>query len=188
MRIAFVSYEYFGVAAGGGIGTYVRFASQMLARRGHSVAVFTNAEGARDERFDQEVEVYSVSATRREFASSILRVFERQHRSRPFDLLEGPEYGADGRVIAEAFPELPLVVRLHTPTFLINEINARYLSRYSKARFILGGLRRGVIPKPFWRYDIASDTERIHTLRADEISAPSAAHFAYFYGKGGIYP
>ena len=49
MRVAFISYEYFGGAEGGGIGTYVRFASQMLARRGHSVAVFTSATGAHDD-------------------------------------------------------------------------------------------------------------------------------------------
>ena len=48
MRIAFISYEYFGVAEGGGIGTYVRFASEMLAQRGHSVAVFTSAKNTHE--------------------------------------------------------------------------------------------------------------------------------------------
>ena len=183
MGVAFISYEFFGGAEGGGIGTYVRFASQMLAHRGHSVAVFTSASEPHDE-LDEGVEVYSATSTRDQFASSILPVFERHHAARPFDLIEGPEYGADASAIAKSFPELPLVVRLHTATSVINEINARYLSTYSKARFILGGIRRGVFPKPFWRYEMASDAERTHTLCADEITAPSESILALLGGGG----
>ena len=65
---------------------------------------------------DEALEVYSVPATRSQFASSILAVFERCHASRPFDVIEGPEYGADAAEVAKAFPALPLVVKLHTPT------------------------------------------------------------------------
>ena len=127
-----------------------------------------------------------MSATRDQFASSILHVFERHHADRSFDLIEGPEYGADASAIAKSFPELPLVVRLHTATSVINEINARYLSTYSKARFILGGIRRGVIPKPFWRYEMASDSERTHTLCADEITAPSESILTLLGGRWNL--
>ena len=82
-------------------------------------------------------------STRSDFATSIAPVFARHHIGRPFDVVEGPEYGADASAIAEAFPELPLVVKLHTPTFVIDEINELYRSWYSKARFVFGGLRRG---------------------------------------------
>ena len=53
--------------------------------------------------------------------------------------------------VSRSFPDLPLVVKLHTPTFLIDEIGHTYLSRARKARFVLGGLRRGRLPSPYWR-------------------------------------
>ncbi len=178
MRIAFISFEYFGLAQGGGIGTYVRFASEALASRGHSVAVFTSADHAQEKQLHNGVEIHSISSPRRDFAASIVPVFARHHDSRSFDLIEGPDYGAEASAVAKAFPGLPLVVRLHTPTSVINEVNELYRSRYSKARFIFGGLRRGVIPKPFWKYDPRFDEERVHAMTAAEITAPSNAILA----------
>ena len=72
-----------------------------------------------------------------EFAEAILPVFGRCHASQAFDVIEGPEYGADASAVAQVFPELPLVVRLHTPTFVINEINELYRPWYWKARFVI---------------------------------------------------
>src|SRR4051812_43591230 len=126
MRIGFLSYEYFGSAGGGGIGTYVRLCAKMLAARGHSVVVFTSAGDASDEHCLNGVEVHSTRSTRANFAETILPIFERWHARQTFDVIEGPEYGADASAVARRFPDLPLVVKLHTPTFLINEINELY--------------------------------------------------------------
>ena len=91
------------------------------------------------------------------------------------------------RQLLAAFAELPLVVKLHTPTFVINEINELYRSWPSKARFIFGGLRRGEIPQLFWKYQSHSDAERVHTALATEITAPSNAILIY-RGKSGVSP
>lgn len=175
LRIALVSYEYAGSKGGGGIGTYVRNAASMLAGRGHDVEVFC----ARSESpYDaiRHVRVWEVSASRREFPSAIAAAFAERHADRPFDVVEGPEYGADAAGIRSRFPSVPLVVRLHTPTFLIGEISVSYISLESKLRYVLGGLRRGEWPKLYWRGDPgALDAERDHTVSADRVVAPCAA-------------
>lgn len=174
MRIAFVSYEFAGTAAGGGIGTYVRGAAAMLAARGHEVEVFTSAPADPD-LLPPGVIVHAAPGARPRFPRSVASVFERRHAAQPFDVVEGPEYGAEASEVARSFPDLPLVVKLHTPTFRIDEIQHSYLSRWHKARFMLGGLRRGRLPKPFWHYDPCDDPERKHALTASEIAAPSLA-------------
>ncbi len=178
MRIAFVSYEFAGVATGGGIGTYVRNAADMLAARGHDVEVFTSGEGGATAQPDPRVRVTAVASGRSEFRRAIVPAFTARHRALRFAVVEGPEYGADASGVAGAFPELPLVVKLHTPTFLINEMNQASLSWPQKARFMLGGLRRGRWPTPYWVYDPATDLERQHALAAAEVTAPSRAILA----------
>jgi glycosyltransferase involved in cell wall biosynthesis len=172
MRIAFVSYEYAGIAAGGGIGTYVRGAAAMLAARGHQVEVFTNAAAGTVES-SSNVLVHHVMADRPQFAAAVLPNFSARHAAAPFDVVEGPEFGADAAAIAAAFPDLPLVVKLHTPTFLISEINHAYVPPWRAARYLIGGLRRGRAPKPYWVYDPGVDPECAHALAASEITAPS---------------
>src|ERR1700761_4991312 len=113
MRIAFVSYEFAGTASGGGIGTYVRSASAMMAARGHEVEVFTSAPP--DPRtLSPSVIVHSVPSDRPSFAAAVASSYAKRHVARPFDVVEGPEYGAEASEIAHRFPDLPLVVKLHT--------------------------------------------------------------------------
>jgi glycosyltransferase involved in cell wall biosynthesis len=175
MRIAFISYEYAGSASGGGIGTYVRNAARMLADRGHQVEVF--CAGDRDGRaMDAGVVVSTIVVSHAEFAEAILPPFAARHSEQPFDVIEGPEYGADAAGIRHDFPDVPLIVRLHTPSSVISEINHSYIDFSSKLRFIAGGLRRGKLPKPYWRHDSRTpDEERHHTLGADLVVAPSQA-------------
>lgn len=174
MRIALISYEFAGTATGGGIGTYARGAAAMMAARGHHVEVFTSAPD--DSRsLPAGVVVHAAPIERRCFPRAVVSHFAQRHAVEPFDVVEGPEYGAEAMEVARSFPDLPLVVKLHTPTFLINEIQHSYLSTFRKARFVLGGLRRGFLPKPYWRYDPLGDPEREHVLTASEITAPSLA-------------
>lgn len=172
MRIAFVSYEYAGVASGGGIGTYVRNAAAMLAGRGHEVEVFCGQGQAAP---DGGVRVHAVGGAAEDFAEAALPLFAARQAARPFDVVEGPEYGADAAPVARAFPDLPLVVRLHTPRFVIRQMDLAGLTWARKARYMLGGLRRGQLPQRYWLYDPAEDPERAHALAADEIVAPSQA-------------
>lgn len=147
----------------------------MLAERGHQVDVF--CAGDRDERIiDAGVAVTSIVATRSAFADAVRTPFADHHRACPFDVVEGPEYGADGACIHRDFPDVPLVVRLHTSSSIIGKINNSYMSLSSKVRFVIGGLRRGKVATPYWRAGSPlNDPERAHTLDANLIVAPSEA-------------
>jgi glycosyltransferase involved in cell wall biosynthesis len=174
VRIALISYEFAGTPAGGGIGTYARGTAAMMAARGHEVEVFTSAP-ADSLALQAGVAVHAASVEWHHFPRAVASLFARRHIARPFDVIEGPDFGAQAMEVGRSFPDLPLVVKLHTPTFLIDEIGHTYLSRARKARFVLGGLRRGRLPSPYWRYDPAGDPEREHALAASEITAPSRA-------------
>ena len=175
MHIGLISYEYAGEIAAGGIGTYVRNAAQMLARRGHQVEVFASGPHRRSQSWGRGLTVHSLPSSRDTFRELIASVFSERHREAPFDVIEGPEYSTDALNVAAAFPDLPLVVRLHGPSFTIAHSNAHYISRITKARFIAGALVRGRIPGNPWRYDPRSDTERLHAIQADELVANSHA-------------
>lgn len=137
---------------------------------GHDIEVFTSAA---DEHVSKTT-LNTVPSDRNGFAGAIAPVFLERHQENPFDLIESAEYGADARLIAAASPEAAHVVKLHTPTYLINEINAAYLNRSAKARFMLGALRRGRLPTQPWnQYSPCSDPEKQVTLAADEITSPS---------------
>jgi glycogen synthase len=174
VRIAFVSYEFAGTAASGGIGTYVRGAAAMMAARGHEVEVFTSAP-VDPQALPAGVAVHAAPVERQRFPDAVASIFAQRHIARPFDVIEGPEYGAEAAEVARSFPDLPLVVKLHTPTFIVDEIQHSYVSRWKKARFVLGGLRRARVPKPYWHYDPSTDPECEHARAASEIAAPSLA-------------
>lgn len=146
----------------------------MMAARGHEVEVFTSAP-ADPLTLPAGIVVHAAPVERQGFPSAVAAVFARRHGAHPFNVIEGPEYGAEATDVARLFPDLPLVVKLHTPTFLIDEIRHSYLSRWRKARFMLGGLRRGRLPRPYWQYDPAGDPECEYTRAASEITAPSLA-------------
>lgn len=175
MRIALVSYEYAGGVNSGGIGTYVRTAAAMLAARGHDVEVFTSGDAFGSHESSQGHMVHTVPGSRVSFAEAICPVFSRRHESRPFDMVEGPEYGADASAVARAFADLPLVVKLHAPSFTIQASNDSYVDLRVRSRYYLGALRRGRWPDNPWQYDPAQDGEREHALAADEIAANSRA-------------
>jgi glycosyltransferase involved in cell wall biosynthesis len=111
---------------------------------------------------------------REAFGEEVVPLFARRHDAVGFDVVEGPEYYAEARGIRTEFPELPLVVKFHTASCVLEEVNInRHLTWKDKARFLLGGLARGQIPSPHWTYDPSTDPERRHVLEADLIAAPS---------------
>lgn len=172
-----ISYEFEGRAASGGIGTYVRNAAALLAGRGHDVEVFTTGETASDGA-DGTLPflVHGIEGTRETFTRRIAQVFAERHLARPFDVIEGPEYGADAVHVAAMFPALPLVVKLHTPGSVIGDINNLYVDWTTKLRFVGSGLRRGRLTRPFWwKAENPDDRERDHTRSADVIVGPSRA-------------
>jgi glycosyltransferase involved in cell wall biosynthesis len=149
----------------------------MLYERGHDVSIFTQGD-VTTLNINSGPIVHTVSATRETFAGAVLPIFSSCHASKPFDVIESAEYGADALAISSTHDSLARVVRLHTPTFMVSEIDQFYARWYaqwrpSRIRFILGALRRGRVPRRFRVYDPLGDRERLQTLAADVVTAPS---------------
>lgn len=173
MRIALIASEFAGTVQTGGIGTYMRNISVMLAARGHEVEVFTAGSESSFEVRADGVRLHTVRCgVRKEFADLIAPIFLKRHRAAPFDVAEGAEYMAETRTVAHAVPDLPLVIKLHTPAALISMIEGNLVPLRAKMRFVLGALRRGSLAKRFWRYDPTLDYERDNLRTASEITAP----------------
>ena len=177
MKIAFVSYEFPPSVAIGGIGTYVWEASKMLSAAGHRVEVFSAGSTCLEPAEAFGVKVHRVNAVSRdEFRSRVSPIFASRHRVCHFDLLESPEIGCEAALINYQFPDLPLVCKLHTPSYLVNILGHERSTLVERCRFRLGALRRGR-----WaglntvRYQRDLDPEWLFVSRADEIVAPSTS-------------
>lgn len=176
MKIAFISYEFPPDTAYGGIATYVDQSSRLLHQRGHHVEVFTSSPYQNGTRTEEGIVIHRVQEESREaFPEVIGPVFAKRHRTVKFDVVEGPDYSADAKESVRLCPNIPLVIRFHSPRFLINELNNSEPSFLQKLRVHLGALRRGQKPVRYWHYDLNEDIERIHALDADELVVPSRA-------------
>ncbi len=179
MRIAFISYEYPPDTALGGIATYVKQAASMLSNRGHEVEVFAASSTRSGTENENGVQVHRLQNPSAggdgtgDFAARIAPVFAQRHEIAPFDVLEGPEYRAEAREAVRLAPAIPLVVKLHTPSYLLRSMNT---ARYGPVRRTLSAaksvLRR---ERPFYAYNPQEDPERSHCCDADEVAAPSRA-------------
>ena len=175
MRIAFISYEYAGGSGGGGIGTYVRNAVAMLIAGGHSVHLFTSGESNTCEAPMAGLTITKLAGERECFGKRAGEAFAAEWLLTPFDVLEGAEYLCDTADAAARVPQVPLVLKLHTPSALIGAIDRSFVTTAAKARFIVGGLLRGRVGQPFWKYDRARDYERENLLGADAVTSPCRA-------------
>lgn len=171
MRLAFISYEYPPDSAFGGIATYVEQAVRLMHSRGHDVEVFAASlehEGLVER---DGVIVHRICERDREaFARRIAPVFRERHAALPFDVIEGPEYYADAREITPLVPDIPLVVKLHTPSFLMWRISLGQ-SWTRNVRHFCGSLWRRT--KPCW--DPQCNFEWLHAVDADEVATPCAS-------------
>ncbi|NTE04808.1 glycosyltransferase family 4 protein [Agrobacterium tumefaciens] len=174
MKIAYISYEHPHGIGGGGIGTYTDQIAAVMANRGHDVEVFSSNSTAQNLSIKTtNYLLHLISYTEPSlFKKKVLQVFSERHLAMHFDLIESPEYGADALLIKEKYPKLPLVIKLHTPSFLVSALNDQH-SFFSKARFIIGGLIKGNIPKPYWKYDKTTDNQYQQFLLADGVYSPS---------------
>jgi glycosyltransferase involved in cell wall biosynthesis len=166
MRIAFVSYEFPPDTGVGGIATYVRQIASLFSELKISVEVIC----ASPTRTGTVLENQYLSITRIQCESteqfrklSPLVVAER-HAARPFDLIEVPEYGAEGLYMKAKLPNVPLVTKLHTPRFLIKELNDYYYDKspLRKLKNIVG-----------LRYKRSKDPEYKAIKETDFIISPS---------------
>jgi glycogen(starch) synthase len=123
MKIALVSFECPPDTAFGGIGTYVGQAAMVLAGRGHEVEIFAASQRRTGTFREQGITTHLVYEESRErFASTILPIFSARQATVGFDVVESPEYMADGREIRRAHPQLAHVVKLHAPQELLLQL------------------------------------------------------------------
>lgn len=174
MRIALISHEYPQETGNGGIGTYVHQAAHMLTARGHEVEVFAGATTSTRSLQDGPVLLHRVlPASRADFHKAVAPIFAERHRQKAFDIVEGPEFRADTLSIQRQFPDLPIAIKLHTPSFLLRRLFRGKISLGQKVRFMGAGLLKGQLNKPYWTYDKTDDPEYASAQLSPTILHPS---------------
>jgi glycogen(starch) synthase len=128
MRIALVSSEYPPADYLGGIGTNTATVAPALARRGHEVCVVTRGQGSDDS--EDGVRVMRVDhrwlPSRPAETLLALRTIARAvDRFRP-DIVHAAEWEAEAWWITR-FRQRPVVTRLATPSYVLDELNRRPL-------------------------------------------------------------
>lgn len=167
LKILFISREYPPETGYGGIGSYVSIIAPALAARGHKVHVLSCdpsqekkdmiVQGVYLHRRRRRIKwlrwlkIFGMRATlaRLEAAISVYREFRKI--ARDVDVIEYPDWEAEGLLLALLKPK-PLVVHLHTPLPIIIHFNN--------------------IPKKL-DHNLAGIIEKFSILRADVITAPS---------------
>jgi glycosyltransferase involved in cell wall biosynthesis len=135
MRIALVSQEYPPETAKGGLGSQTFLKAHGLAALGHEVHVISRSpDDERGERMDGPVRVtrvpglsarmrvYTEAADWLTYSSEVAVAVAEQHLAKPFDLVEFPEWGAEGYVHLlnrTEWNHVPTVVQLHGPVVML---------------------------------------------------------------------
>jgi glycosyltransferase involved in cell wall biosynthesis len=178
MKIAYVSYEFIGETGFGGIATYLGQVTQMMAMRNHDVYVFTSTiqETHVDSSF-HNIEVHRIKSTKENFSREVAMYMKSQIDVDHFDLIELPDYGADGYDLISVVDANKLVLKLHTPSFLIDKINPAPLPKgFDLFRMYIGAWRRGKIaPVIHNMYDKSLDKEYKVAQYVRHIYSPSTS-------------
>ena len=175
MKIALISYEYPPAIAVGGIGTYAWQASHMLAEQGISVEVFAAGLASKVEQPHPNIRVRRVIAeSRPSFSNLLIPHLMESHQRAPFDVIEAPEIGPEGAPAFKALPQVARVLKLHTPSYLVDRTGYEKPPLAMRLRFWAGALRQGrwaTLKRPTYVREL--DPEYQGALLADEIAAPS---------------
>lgn len=175
MKIAFISHEFPPDTGKGGIGTYVRQVARALAAHGDDVHVFAGSSYREGMEQSNEYCVHRVKCDNgHDFREKVVPIFAVQNALTPFELMESPEINGNAWKLKEAFPLIPLIVRLHAPNHLVESLKKTYLPVTAKLRFVLGALRRFKFDLGYWRPYVKEDDADYQFIQlADFISAPS---------------
>lgn len=135
MHIVYISREYVPTRRGGGIASYVKEMAVAMTRRGHKVTVICASDDTRRQSDSVEegirvirlrggdfiipsvehtplVQVKKLRMVYR-FYSYRRRILKTVRQLKDVDIIEVPDYGAEGYFLAHL--DIPVVVRLHTP-------------------------------------------------------------------------
>jgi glycosyltransferase involved in cell wall biosynthesis len=139
VKICLVSQEYPPETAHGGIGTQTWNKSRMLTRLGHDVHVLSCAAGKaaaltttvidgvhvhRMQPPGQQFEVNSPAAYATGYCWNVMRHLRHLSQSNRFDLINFPEYGAEGfayQLDRTTWNWVPTIVQLHGPLAMFAE-------------------------------------------------------------------
>lgn len=137
LKIAFLSFEYPPDTAIGGISTYTEHISKLMVAKGHYAEVFTSSphRESLNEVIAPGLVIHRIHTTNRnEFHKIILSYFSQRHAQIQFHLVESPEYSCEGVSIRQSFPQLPMVIRFHSPSFLVKELNRQFSDHVIKEK------------------------------------------------------
>src|SRR5262245_9758445 len=140
MKICLVSQGFPPETAHGGIGTQTWNKSRTLSRLGHDVHVLSCAAGSSGPELQTKivdgVHVYRMQPPGHEFevnspaayavghSWNVLRHLRELSRTQPFDLINFPEYGAEGfayQLDRTPWNWVPIIVQLHGPLAMFSE-------------------------------------------------------------------
>jgi len=172
MHIAFISYEYPPETSYGGIGTYTFQLSTALAAMGHDVEVFScsHKKQLMNECIHPHLLLHRVVANKRKiFSDAIVAIFSDRHSIYPFDIIESPEFGAEGAGIKRHFPNIPFTIKLHTPFYLHNRYNKNVKNVFliERCKCLLKKFLN------YQNYNKEADADYLFTITADSVSSPS---------------
>jgi glycosyltransferase involved in cell wall biosynthesis len=196
MKIALFSFEYPPDTARGGIATYFHQMAGILSGRGHQVEVFAGGWGKTTTTREGGVTVHRLApegevehhVAYEGFHLLAGPYFAARHAEVGFDVIEGPELEAEAREAVRLVPDIPLVVKLHSPSMVLwrsDLLRAQTPPLFDRVRLRLEAKRLGM--RTFWGkggpgppkipevMKAKDETERRHALEADEITAPSSA-------------
>lgn len=136
MHICFVCREYIPSLRGGGIASYIKEMAHGLCEKGHKVTVICASDDTKEESTYQDKKVEVIRLKGGDFlipekeSTSILKKFRTFYRFfsyrrriletilklKDIDIIEVPEYGAEGYYLNKL--PIPVITRLHTPMLL----------------------------------------------------------------------
>ncbi len=143
LNVCLVSEEYPPETGWGGIGTYAYNMASGLAELGHRVHVIARGWGQDTFREAGGVRIYRLSIPEPSWRwgtsplsrslyetrqillwnHRVNRVVQRIGAAERLDVIEVPEYHAQGLGLALSQRRIPMVVKLHTPSFLCRNLN-----------------------------------------------------------------
>ncbi len=140
LRILFISSEFPPETGFGGIGTYVAHLAPALAARGHQVTVLSRSLGSTDteatvngvrivrlytrsapldlwqEPFDRKQVVQAKEYYDRAYTVALAL---ESNKSLAADIIEAPDWAGEAALVRAVCPDVPYVVKFHTPAKLV---------------------------------------------------------------------
>jgi glycogen(starch) synthase len=181
MNILLISFEFPPYMNTGGIASYMLHLANALNNAKYSVTVFsaTSSHSEITVLRNKEYTNYLIpSSDLATFRKDALHLFQQYVQNHKVDLIESPEVGACALEIKRCFPQIPLLVKLHTPGVVISKVSNSYQSLFTKLRYVAGALRRGQFDLGYWnRTDLKKelDPEYQICILADQLLSPSLA-------------